>query len=152
MQIWNGAKGRINWFIFQRRVDTVGCKTQTKIRWINTNKNHASFKNNIHCIKLQRTVCYSYSKETLLQTLTSKLLAFLSLCVHMSRPKGRVGPVLLSPWFKALYFLGCYTFCTRKNFKGTEPFSNLKATSIISITRRKRLVNDAAGNVFIKHE
>ena len=87
-----------------------------------------------------------------MQTLTSKLFAFLSMCMHMSRPKGRVGPVLLSPWFKALYFLGCCTFCTRKNFKGTVPFSNLKATSIIFITRRKRLVNDAAGNVFIKHE
>ena len=87
-----------------------------------------------------------------MQTLTSKLLAFLSMCVHMSRPKGRVGPVLLTPWFKALYLLGCYTFFKRKNFKGTVPFSNLKATSIIFITRRKRLVNDAAGNVFIKHE
>ena len=87
-----------------------------------------------------------------MQTLTSKLFAFLPMCMHMSCPKGPVGPVLLSPWFKALYVLDCYTFCTRKNFKGTEPFSNLKATSIIFITRRKRLVNDAAGNVFIKHE
>ena len=49
-----------------------------------------------------------------MQTLTSKLLAFLSMCVHMSRPKGRVGPVLLSPWFKALYFWAVAHFVQEK--------------------------------------
>ena len=114
----NGAKRRINWFNFQLRVDTIGCETQTKIRWITTINNHTSYQNKINCFKLHRTVCDSYDKVTLLQILTSKLLAFLSMCVQMSRPKGHVGPVLPSPWFKALYFLGCYTYCTRRKLKG----------------------------------
>ena len=107
-------KRRINWFNFQLRVDTIGCETQTKIRWITTINNHTSFQNKINCFKLHRTVCDSYDKVTLLKILTSKLLAFLSMCVQMSCPKGHVGPALPSPWFKALYFLGCYTLYKTK--------------------------------------
>ena len=113
-----------------------------KIRWIATINNHTSFNNNINCFKLYRTVCASYDKVTLLQTFISKLLAFLPMCMHMSCPKGHVGPVLPSPWFKALYFFWVVThFVQDKNFKGTVPFSNLKAMSIIFVTGRKKRIN-----------
>ena len=133
-------KRRINWFNFQLRVDTIGCETQTKIRWITTINNHTSFQNKINCFKLHRTVCDSYDKVTLLKILTSKLLAFLSMCVQMSRPKGHVGPALPSPWFKALYFLGCYILYKTKTSRELYHSQTWKPCWSFSLREEKKLV------------
>ena len=133
-------------------MDTIGCETQIKIRWITTINNHASYQNKINCFKLHRTVCDSYDKVTLLQTLTSKLLAFLSMCVHMSRPKGHVRPVLPSPWFKALYVLDCYTFCTRQKLQGNCTIIKLENHFDYFHCGKKKLVNEGSKNMFTKQD
>ena len=74
------------------------------------------------------------------------------MCMHMSCPKGPVGPVLPSPWFKALYFLGCYPFCTGQKLQ--ENFTILKLESNVDYFRYRKKKNGlmyAEKNVFIKH-